>query len=149
MVPDHEQKFTFLSWFEYYLMRMSNVHNTSTIQLPCRQGFYPVHHRYSLREKNINLIFYLSWSVYWCQRQFLREAVNCEKKDFLWNHFVNGGGGSDWFHTSILFFQTPSKHTSNTLQHPSNTLKTPINTLQTTFKIISFFAQKMVGKKSK
>ena len=58
-----------------------------------------------------------------------------------------GGGGSDWFHTSILFFQTPSKHTSNTLQHPSSTLKTPINTLQTTFKIIFFFDQKMVGKK--
>ena len=57
------------------------------------------------------------------------------------------GGGSDGFHTSISFFQTPFKHTANTLQHPPNTLKTPINTLQTTFKIISFFAQKMDGKK--
>ena len=30
----------------------------------------------------------------------LREALNWEKKYFLWNHFVNGGGeGSDWFPT--------------------------------------------------
>ena len=78
----------------------------------------------------------------------LREALNWEKKYFLWNHFVNGGG-SDWFHTSILFFQTPSKHTSNTLKHPSSTLKTPINTLQTAFKVIFFFDQKMVGKKNR
>ena len=58
-------------------------------------------------------------------------------------------GGVDWFHTSILFFQTPFKHTSNILQHPSNTLKTPINTLQTTFKIISFFRSKSGRKKNK
>ena len=59
----------------------------------------------------------------------LREAI--VRQIFVNFFHKRCGWGSDWFHTSIF---------SNTLQHSSNTIKIP-------FKIISFFAQKMDGKK--
>ena len=77
----------------------------------------------------------------------LREALIREKKDFLWNDFVNGGGGLTDF-IPLFYF---SKHPSNTLQTPCNTLKTPLKHPSTPFKQPSkssiFFAQKMDGKR--
>ena len=81
------------------------------------------------------------------QNAKLREAIIREKKRFFVKSFRKRGGGSDWFHTSILFFQTPSK----TLQTPCNTLQAPLKHPSTPFKQPSkssfFFDQKMVGKK--
>ena len=62
----------------------------------------------------------------------LREAIICKIKDF--KKKIERGGGSDWY--LYVFFQTPC-----------NTLQTPLNSLQTPFKIISFFAKNMGGKK--
>ena len=70
----------------------------------------------------------------------VREGIICEKR---------GGGGSDWFHASILFFQTPFKHTSNTLQHPSNTLKTPIKKPSNNLQNHLFFSLKKWTEKNK
>ena len=53
----------------------------------------------------------------WSDSIKIREDLIREKK--LWNFFVNGrGGGSDWFHTSILFFQIPFKHLATPFKHP-------------------------------
>ena len=58
----------------------------------------------------------------------VREAIVRKIKDFLWNNFENGSrGGSEWFHTSIYFVQTPLKHHATPFKYPS---KSPIFSLK-------------------
>ena len=76
----------------------------------------------------------------------LREALIREKKDFLWNDFVNGGGGLTDF-IPLFYF---SKHPPNTLQTPWNTLQAPLKHPSTPFKQpskSSFFSIKKWSEK--
>ena len=75
----------------------------------------------------------------------IREAIIREKKDFLWNHFVNGGGLTDFI--PLFYF---SKHPPNTLQTPCNTLQAPLKHPSTPFKQpskSSFFSIKKWSEK--
>ena len=74
------------------------------------------------------------------------EAITNSIKDFLWNYFVNGGGGLTDF-IPLFYF---SKHPPNTLQTPCNTLQTPLKHPSTPFKQpskSSFFSIKKWSEK--
>ena len=63
----------------------------------------------------------LSSQMTTCRKSEVREAINCEKKDFLWNHFVNGGGV--WLISYLYFIfpntlQTHFKHPATPFKHP-------------------------------
>ena len=89
-------------------LHSSNFYRINARHIPC---VYYIMHYYSIWQSCPTDAIFISLSLWVTQI-----------KDFLWNYFLlrikTGGWGSDWFHTSIYFFQTPFKHPATPFKHP-------------------------------